>query len=129
AGRENWDAVLANAPLRTDYFLAEFPPGTDDARGVCGLSCEKRGARTGQRHGGGSYGPLYQAAYMLGALQFRALRKETVSAGHMSNREYHDAILMQNAIPVELLRAKLLNLPLTRDYQTNWKFYEDKPTA
>lgn len=77
----------------------------------------------------GSYGPLYQAAYMLGALQFRALRKETVSAGHMSNREYHDAILMQNAIPVELLRAKLLSLPLTREYQTNWKFYEDKPSV
>ncbi len=75
----------------------------------------------------GSYGPLYQAAYMLGALQFRALRNETVSAGRMSNREYHDAILMNNAIPVELLRAKLLNLPLTRDYQTSWKFYEDKP--
>jgi uncharacterized protein (DUF885 family) len=74
----------------------------------------------------GSYGPLYQAAYMLGALQFRALRKETVSAGHMSNREYHDAILMENGIPVEMLRAKLLNLPLTRDYQTSWKFYEDK---
>lgn len=77
----------------------------------------------------GSYGPLYQAAYMLGALQFRALRKEMVSAGHMSNREYHDAILMQNGIPVELLRAKLLNLPLTRDYQTSWKFYEDKANA
>ena len=73
----------------------------------------------------GSYGPLYQAAYMLGALQFRALRKETVSAGRMSNREYHDAILTENGIPVEMLRAKLLNLPLTRDYQTSWKFYED----
>ncbi len=77
----------------------------------------------------GSYGPLYQAAYMLGALQFRALRKETVSAGHMSNREYHDAILMENGIPVEMLRAKLLNLPLTRDYQTNWKFYEGNTNA
>jgi uncharacterized protein (DUF885 family) len=74
-------------------------------------------------------GPLYQAAYMLGALQFRALRNETVSAGHMSNREYHDAILMQNAIPVEMLRAKLLNLPLSRDFQTNWKFYEAKPAS
>ncbi len=73
----------------------------------------------------GSYGPLYQAAYMLGALQFRALRKETVTAGRMSNREYHDAILMENGIPVEMLRAKLLNLPLTRDYQTSWKFYVD----
>jgi len=77
----------------------------------------------------GSYGPLYQAAYMLGALQFRALRKETVSAGHMSNREYHDAILKQNGIPIELIRARLLNQTLTRDFQSNWKFYGAIPNV
>jgi uncharacterized protein (DUF885 family) len=75
----------------------------------------------------GSYGPLYQAAYMLGALQFWALRKETVTTGRMTIREYDDAILQENAIPVEMLRAKLLNLPLTRDYQATWKFYAANP--
>jgi len=77
----------------------------------------------------GSYSPLYQAAYMLGALQFRALRKETVDAGRMSNREFHDAILQENGIPVEMIRAKLLNEPLTRDFKPKWKFYGPIPAT
>src|SRR4029453_36008 len=42
-----------------------------------------------------SYGPLYQAAYMLGGLQIRALRKELVDSGKMPEREFHDAILKE----------------------------------
>lgn len=33
-----------------------------------------------------------------------------------------DAILKENYIPVEMMRAGLMNLPLTRDYKSNWKF-------
>ena len=57
----------------------------------------------------GGYGPLYQAAYMLGAKQFRMLHKELVQPGKMTNREFHDAVLKENSIPIELLRAKLTN--------------------
>ena len=74
----------------------------------------------------GSYGPLYQAAYMLGGLQIRALRKELVDSGKMSDRQFHDAILKENAIPVELIRASLTGLPLTRDYSAQWRFYENR---
>ena len=68
-------------------------------------------------------GPLYQAAYMLGALQFRALHKELVFDGHMTNREFHDVILQENSIPVEMIRAKLMNQKLTPDFKSSWKFY------
>ena len=44
------------------------------------------------------YEPLYQCAYMLGGLQFRALHKELVASGRMTNRQFHDAILQLNAI-------------------------------
>ena len=71
----------------------------------------------------GSVGPLYQAAYMLGALQFRALHKELVSAGHMSSREFHDAILKENSIPVEMIRAKLINQELKPKFKSIWQFY------
>jgi uncharacterized protein (DUF885 family) len=71
----------------------------------------------------GSVGPLYQCAYMLGALQFRAMHKELVESGKMTNREFHDAILQENSIPVELLRARLIHQKLTRDFQSSWKFY------
>jgi len=71
------------------------------------------------------YPPLYQAAYMLGALQFRALRKELVDSKRMTDLEFHDAILKLNSIPVEMIRATLTDQPLTREFRTNWKFYGD----
>jgi hypothetical protein len=77
----------------------------------------------------GSYPPLYQCAYMLGALQFRALHRDVVGSKKMTNRAFHDAILKENRIPVELIRADLTNQKLTRDYKTNWRFYGDVPLA
>jgi uncharacterized protein (DUF885 family) len=71
----------------------------------------------------GSVPPLYQCAYMLGALQFRALHTELVDSGKMTNRAFHDAILRKNQMPVEMLRATLTNQKLARSFQTNWKFY------
>jgi uncharacterized protein (DUF885 family) len=75
----------------------------------------------------GSYEPIYQSAYMLGALQFYALHKELVGSGKMTNKDFHDALLKENSIPVELIRADLTSQPLTRDYKPNWRFY-DLPT-
>jgi hypothetical protein len=72
----------------------------------------------------GGYSPLYQIAYMIGGLQFTALKNELVTNGKMSYQEYHDAILRENAMPIELLRALLTNQPLQRDFKTNWKFYK-----
>ena len=77
----------------------------------------------------GSVGPLYQAAYMLGALQFRSMHEEFVVKGKISNRDFHDALLKENSIPVELIRAKLLNADLSRDFKTSWKFYGPIPNA
>lgn len=71
----------------------------------------------------GGYGPLYQCAYMIGALQQRALRKELVDTGKMTERQFHDTLLHEGPIPVALIRAGLLNLPLKRDYAPEWKFY------
>jgi uncharacterized protein (DUF885 family) len=75
----------------------------------------------------GGYGPLYQCAYMLGALQFRALRNELVDTGIMTDREYHDAILRENAIPVEMVRASLSTQKLSKDFKPGWKFYGTVP--
>ncbi|MDJ0835594.1 MAG: DUF885 family protein [Acidobacteriota bacterium] len=70
------------------------------------------------------YGPLYQCAYMVGGLQFRALHKELVQSGKMTDREFHDAILREGRIPVEMVRALLTNQKLTKDFTTRWRFYE-----
>lgn len=72
----------------------------------------------------GSYGPLYQLAYMTGALQFRALYSELVRSGQMTPRAFHDAVLQSGNMPIEMVRARLANLPLTRDFVAQWKFHE-----
>ena len=72
----------------------------------------------------GDYSPLYQAAYMLGGLQVRALRRELVDTGRMSDRAFHDAILRENSIPIELIRASLTKQPLQREFKSQWRFYD-----
>ena len=74
----------------------------------------------------GNYGPLYQIAYMLGGLQFYALKKELVDTKKMTYKQYHDAILRENSMPIEMLRAILTNQSLTRDFTTQWKFYNNR---
>ncbi len=76
----------------------------------------------------GSVGPLYQSAYLLGALQFRALHHELVDSKKMTDRAFHDAILHENSMPIELLRVDLEHQSVTRDFTTSWKFYGDHPT-
>jgi uncharacterized protein (DUF885 family) len=73
----------------------------------------------------GDYPPLYQAAYMLGALQFRALRRELVDSGRMTDREFHDAVLQGGPMTVELVRARLSGAPLERAGESSWRFAGD----
>ena len=69
--------------------------------------------------------PLYQVAYMIGGLQFRALYEELVENGEMSARDFHDAVMLGGRLPVELVRARLTGQTLTPDYRAAWRFYDD----
>jgi len=82
-----------------------------------------------RRYVGDSYGPLYQCAYMIGGLQLWALRGELVDTGRMSDREFHDAILHQGSIPIEMIRAALTEAPPPRDHVTSWRFAGDVEPA
>ncbi len=73
-----------------------------------------------------NYGPLYQLAYMTGAFQFYALKKEVVDKGKMTYKQFHDAILKENNMPIEMVRAIILNQPLKKDFVTSWRFYDNK---
>ncbi|MFN4085267.1 MAG: DUF885 family protein [Spirosomataceae bacterium] len=70
----------------------------------------------------GRYGPLYQIAYMIGGLQFYQLKKELVDSGKLTEKQFHDTILQNNAIPVELVRTILKNEDLPLSFQSQWKF-------
>ncbi|KAJ1328227.1 DUF885 family protein [Microdochium nivale] len=85
----------------------------------------------------GDYSPLYQAGYMLGALQILGLRREVVegevgsgggSGGkgetRMSEKEFHNRILAEGELPIEMLRALILGHELSPDFQSSWRFYD-----
>jgi uncharacterized protein (DUF885 family) len=59
---------------------------------------------------------------MLGGLQFRSLHKELVESKKMTDRQFHDTILQNGRIPVEMVRALLTNGALTREYKASWRF-------
>jgi len=72
----------------------------------------------------GDYPPLYQAGYMIGALQIRALKNELVDTGKISLLEFHDTILQGGVMPGELIRARLKGEKIGRDFKPGWKFYQ-----
>ena len=41
----------------------------------------------------------------------------------MSFKQFNDAIIKENCMPVELTRAILTNQKLKRDFTTSWRFY------
>ncbi|HMO81901.1 MAG TPA: DUF885 family protein [Pyrinomonadaceae bacterium] len=71
----------------------------------------------------GDYGPLYQIAYMIGGLQFYQLHRDLVGNGKMTDRAFHDAILKEGSIPVEMVRAILTKQALTPEHRPSWRFY------
>lgn len=72
----------------------------------------------------GGYSPLYQIAYLVGGMQVMGLKEELVDTGKMSYKEFHDAFLKENSIPIEMMRAILTDESLKEDFETNWKFYK-----
>jgi uncharacterized protein (DUF885 family) len=71
----------------------------------------------------GDYSPLYQAGYMLGALQIFALRKEMIDARRMPEKEFHDRFLKGNRMPIEMVRALMQDQPLSPEFEPSWRFY------
>jgi len=106
------------APQAVDFLVNEVGHERENAAAEVRRSFESS-----------DYGPLYQCAYEIGAMQFRALHHELVDSGKMTNRQFHDAVLKLNSIPVEMVRASLLKEKLPRDYVAHWKFYDELPAS
>ena len=75
----------------------------------------------------GGYGPLYQLAYMMGALQMYQLHNEVVGKGKMTDRQFNDTFLQNNTMPIEMFRAIVTGQKLNPDFPTQWKFAGDIP--
>ena len=70
----------------------------------------------------GGYGPLYQAAYLLGGLPLRALRRELVDGRQLTAKRFHDEVLRQGSMPIALLRIAINNQKLMRNMKVEWRF-------
>ena len=75
-----------------------------------------------RRYIGGNYSSLYQCSYMIGALQLNALQREATANGRMTPKAFNDAVLRHGPIPVELIRASIMQIPLTPASVPQWKF-------
>lgn len=71
--------------------------------------------------------PLYQVGYLMGGRQLLALRQEAMAKNKWTEQQFNDAVLQANVMPIELLRALLLDQPLTRDAKPAWLFDAAKP--
>lgn len=75
----------------------------------------------------GTYPPLYQIGYMIGGLELRALHHAIVDAGRMTERQFHDAVIQSGPMPIAMVRARLMNLPIARTGPAPWKFATEIP--
>lgn len=106
------------APQAVDFLVNDIGHERDNAMAEVRRSFEDE-----------SYGPLYQCAYEIGALQFRGLHAQLVGSGKMTDRQFHDGVLKLNSIPVEMIRASLLNQKPTKHFQPGWRFYDEVPVG
>ncbi len=105
------------------FHLGEMTPQEMVTFLIDRVGHEKLGATSEvRRFIAGDFAPLYQCGYMIGGLQLRALAKAVTADGKMTEKQFNDAILRMGTIPIEMIRAKLLNVPLTRDTQSTWRF-------
>ncbi len=94
-----------------DYLIARVGHERENATGEV------------RRSFAGGYGPLYQAAYMLGGLQMREVRKEFVDSGKMTLKQFHDSVIQGGSMPIALLRLALGTQKLNRNMSLEWKCY------
>ena len=77
-----------------------------------------------RRSFGGTYPPLYQAAYMLGAFQMWEIRRELVDTGKMKEKDFHDAVIRMGNMPWVMVRAILSGGKIEKDFDWKWEFYQ-----
>ena len=59
---------------------------------------------------------------MLGAMQLRGLYRQLVPTGKMAEKTFHDEILRGDTMPIEMVRAHLLQEKLPRNFAPTWRF-------
>ena len=107
--------------LTLKYHLGRMTPDEMVAFLTDRVGHEKFGARSEVRRFIQAE-PLYQVGYLIGGRQILALHDEMVGPGKLTERQFHDAVLKQGPMPIELLRAALTGMKLPKDAKPSWRF-------
>jgi uncharacterized protein (DUF885 family) len=107
--------------LTLKYHLGRMKPDEMVAFLMDRIGHEKLGAR-GEVRRFIQAQPLYQVGYLIGGRQILALHDEMVGPGKLTERQFHDAVLNQGPMPIELLRAALTGTNLPKDAKPEWRF-------
>jgi len=78
-----------------------------------------------RRSVGPSYPPLYQAGYMLGAMQLQQLAGQWEQNASGDMRAFHDAVTQEGNLPIALLDATLSGKKLSANEPPQWQFEQD----
>ena len=112
------------------YHMGEWTPAQCIEFLTSGVGHEPENARAEVlRSFNGSYPPLYQCAYLVGAVQLRMLAKEVVESGKLSAKDFHDTIIQTGGMPFSLIRLLVNGEELSPDMKLDWKFYGDSIPA
>ena len=111
----------ARVILTLKYHLGRMTPDEMVTFLIDRVGHEKLGAR-GEVRRFIQAEPLYQVGYLIGGRQLLALHDEMVGPGKLNERQFHDAVLRQGAMPIELLRAVLMGTALPKDAKPSWRF-------
>lgn len=114
----------ARVVVTLKYHLGRMTP-EDMVTFLTDLGHEKLGA-TGEVRRFINDRSLYPAGYLIGGKQLLVLQKELVGGGKMTDEQFHAFVLNRGSMPIELLRAELLGLPVGADAQASWKFMDSK---
>jgi uncharacterized protein (DUF885 family) len=111
-----------------NFHLGKFSPNECVDYIVDSINSERKNAAAEVRRSfGGGYSPVYQAAYLLGAIQLRSLHNDLVQSGRMDQKTFHDTILENGPMPIALVRLSLTDTPLSPDMDLTWKFAGTHP--
>ncbi|WP_253156075.1 DUF885 family protein [Stieleria tagensis] len=108
------------------FHLGKLTPDQCVAFLIDNVGFDRRNATAEVRRSiGPDYPPLYQAAYMLGAMQFRQLAERWTAEGRGTKKQFHDAVLRLGQMPIALLQSRLFDEPISRDQPPMWRFNLD----
>ncbi len=106
-----------------NYHLGHFSPNQCVDFLIDNVGFDKKNATAEVRRSIGSgYPPLYQAAYMLGAMQFRKVADRIQSQGPEALKDFHDSVMENGSLPIALVDAMTHGGPLQADPPPLWKF-------